>query len=255
MKIIFIGAGNLATQLSKNLQNKGFEIIQIYSRSENSAKKLAGCLSTNFTTDLNFVFQNADLYFITVNDLTISEIVQNKNLNNKFLVHCAGSVDINVFENFTSNFGVFYPLQTFSKLNDVDFIEIPICVEANTLNNLQILKNIATKISNQVYDINSEQRKYIHLAAVFANNFSTHFINISKKILDDKNIDSKILYSLINETIENAFLSNNQIFQTGPAARGDINVVNSHLKLLKDYPKFEKLYRFVSKNINEILDI
>lgn len=255
MKIIFVGAGNLATQIAVNLFDKKINIVQIYNRTENSAKVLGKKVNSDYITDLSKLNLNADIYFITVKDSVIPEIIKYPLLKNKFLVHCSGSTDINIFNNITDNFGVFYPLQTFSKNKDVNFKEIPICIEANTNVNLEKLKYLADKLSSNVQIIGSNQRKYLHLSAVFANNFSNHFITISKEILKDKNIDSKILYSLMRETVDKVFFSIDENTQTGPALRGDKNIIDFHLNLLKDYPKFEKMYRFVSKSINENLEL
>jgi predicted short-subunit dehydrogenase-like oxidoreductase (DUF2520 family) len=255
MKIVFIGAGNLATQLAVNMQNIGFTILQIFSRTEKSAKLLAGKLNADFTNHISEIKQNADLYFITVNDNSIDEVIKLDNLKNKFMVHCAGSIDIEVFKLFTQNYGVLYPVQTFTKLKLVDFKNIPLCIEANNLTNQEIIMNFAKKLSDCVYLINSEQRKYLHLAAIFANNFTNHFLLAARELLTIKNIDFSILENIMNETIERFFLEKEKNIQTGPAIRGDINVVNFHINLLKDYPKLKKMYSFVSKSINENLEL
>lgn len=255
MKIVIIGAGNLATQLAVNMYNKHFQIVQVLSRTINSAEIIAKKVNASFTNYINDIDQNADLYIIAINDNNIESVVKSEFLKNKFMIHCAGSIDLEIFKSYSCNYGVIYPVQTFTKSKIVDFKNVPLCVEANNDENLILLINIAHVLSENVYEINSEQRKYLHLSAVFANNFTNFFLEQSKYLTSVNSIDFNILQSLVEETVKKAFsekISNNQ---TGPAVRGDINVVNLHIKMLKDYPKLKKLYSFVSKSINENLQL
>jgi predicted short-subunit dehydrogenase-like oxidoreductase (DUF2520 family) len=216
---------------------------------------LAQKINCNFTSSISDIVQNADLYFVVINDDEIQNIIKHQIFENKFLVHCAGSIDIEVFKPVTNRYAVLYPVQTFSKKMFINFKNIPICIEANNAENLDIISKIANKLSDEVLVLNSLQRKYLHLSAVFANNFINYFLSVSKQILNENEMDFELLKPLIYKTIDNIFLQKNQNILTGPAIRGDIKIIKQHLEMLKNYPNYEKLYRFVSKNINENLDI
>ena len=248
-KIVIIGAGNLATHLSIALQNAGFKILQIYSRTILSAKQLASQLNAAYTNNLFELNQNADLYLIAVSDTAISEIVKNKCFQNKFLAHTCGSVSIDVFKNYTNNYGVFYPLQTFTKSIKLDFTEIPICIEANSQANKNSLITIAQKISTKIYEINSEQRQTIHLSAIFANNFANHLFNIANEIIKEKNIPFEILTPLIKQTAAKVFNNKPSETQTGPAIRNDKKTIQKHIKMLENNPEFQNIYQILSSNI------
>jgi len=251
MKIVFIGAGNLATNLATELFFCGFQIVQVYSRSQKSAKELAKKVNSEFTCDLSEISAKANLYIISVKDDAISEIIEKVDFGNKLVVHTAGSISISVFQAKAANFGVFYPLQTFSKEKIIKFSEIPICLEANSLENLELLHSVASKISTDVRIISSEQRKTIHLAAVFACNFSNHLFAIAEKILNDNEISFDILKPLLLETIDKALINKPQIVQTGPAIRGDHEVMTHQLAMLKENNNFAEIYRLLSKSIQD----
>jgi len=249
MKIIFLGAGNLATNLALELHKNKFHIAQIFSRSLESSKDLAVKLNTKFTNNISEVSKEADLYIISVKDDAISSIVDNFAPQNKLIVHTAGSISMDIFKYKAVNYGVFYPLQTFTKNKKADFSEIPICLEANSIENLTILKNIAQKLSSNVQIINSNQRKVIHLAGVFACNFTNHLLSIANEILENENISLDILFPLINESIQKAQTEKPHKIQTGPAIRNDQKVMQAHLALLEKNPNFAEIYKILSKSI------
>ncbi len=249
--IVFFGAGNLATHLAKELQCAGHNILQIYSRTKESAKTLADKLNANYTTELNHIVNNADIYVLALRDNVIEEILNKYDFTGKFAVHTSGSVNINIFKNHTKNYGVFYPLQTFSKLRKVNFNNIPVCIEANNNINEKILVQIARKISNNVQIINSEQRKHLHIAAIFACNFVNNMYAISDEILRKNNISFDILKPLIIETAEKVLENKPNEVQTGPAVRNDRNLIKKHIDLLSYSPLSQKIYNFVSESIYE----
>ncbi|MCK5822997.1 MAG: DUF2520 domain-containing protein [Bacteroidales bacterium] len=252
MNIVFIGAGNLATNLSLTLKNAGFSIVQIYSRTEKSAKELAQKIDCDYTIDINNL-KKADIYFFSVGDKIIPKLLECNNFENKFIVHTAGSISIDVFKNITDNYGVFYPLQTFFKERIVDFKNIPICIEANNLKSLQLIEKIANDVSNDVRLINSDQRKIIHLAAVFACNFVNHLYSISADILNKGNIPFDILKPLIIETANKIIDNDPQKVQTGPAVRNDAQIIEKHLKMLDD-DNLKNIYRLISDDIFRMMN-
>ena len=248
--VVIIGAGNLATQLALTLFEKGIQVKQIYSRKIESATELAGKVNAKFTNDLSQLVSEADLYVIAVKDSAIQEVLENLRLKDDLLiVHTAGSVSMNIMEGFTTNYGVFYPLQTFSKGKKIDFSTIPICIEANHPSNMMRLEKLGKTLSNSVNQINSDERKTLHLAAVFVNNFVNHLYAAGADILHDKKLDFDLLKPLIRETAEK--IESLQPFdaQTGPAKRNDQNTINAQLKMLQDKPEFQKIYSFATESI------
>jgi predicted short-subunit dehydrogenase-like oxidoreductase (DUF2520 family) len=251
LNFCFIGAGNLATHLSKVFQNKGFNILQIYSRTEKSAKELADVLSVKYTTSVNEINENADVYFVAIKDSAVSEVLSQIKFNNKLVVHCSGSLPLSAIEDFSENTGVFYPLQTFSKKREVDFDEIPVFIESNSMKNKETLLHIANSISKSVSEINSEKRKLLHISAVFACNFVNHFYTIAAEILKSKDIPFDVLKPLILETALKVQELAPGKAQTGPAVRFDENIISAHLEALNDFDEYRQLYISVSKSIFE----
>ena len=250
-RFVFIGAGNLATHLSIRLKQQGFEILQVYSRTENSAKVLAEKLDADYTSSLKNISKNADVYVVALKDSVYNEVLSQIDFGNKLVVHCSGSMTMSVLENFAENTGVIYPLQTFSKNREVNFAEIPVFVEANSKKNEEKLIEIARKISDSVSVMDSEKRLFLHIAAVFACNFVNHFYVRASEVLAKKNIPFEVLKPLILETAQKVQESNPETAQTGPAVRFDENVINKHLKALDYDLNARELYNSISKSIFE----
>lgn len=248
-RLVFIGAGNLATRLSTVFKERGFSIDQVYSRSEKSAKMLADKLQSKYTTSAQNIFTDAEIYFVALKDSAFEEILPQINFENKLLVHCSGSMPLSCLEKYSDNIGVFYPLQTFSKDREVDFSEIPVFIEANSSGNEKKLIKIAEKISERVVVLNSEKRLNLHISAVFACNFVNHFYAIAAEVLKSKEIPFEVLKLLIMETALKIQNMDPVLAQTGPAVRFDENVILKHLKALQPFPEFQKLYEMVSESI------
>lgn len=251
LNFCFIGAGNLAVQLSKAFQNKGFKISQVYSRTEKSAKSLADQLSANHTTSVTGIDKTADIYFVAIKDSAIEEVLPQIDFNNKLVVHCSGSLSLSSIGKYSVNTGVFYPLQTFSKNRKVDFSEIPVFVEANSDKNEKILIDLALQISGSVSVIDSEKRKTLHISAVFACNFVNYFFTIAADILKSKGIPFDVIKPLILETAFKVQEMEPWKAQTGPAVRFDENIINEHFKELEAFPEYQQLYMSISKSIFE----
>lgn len=248
--VVLIGAGNLATQLAVAMIEKGIVVKQVYSRKIESAKELAEKVNAEFTNDLSQLLSDADLYVIAVKDSAIQEVLENLQLSESCLiVHTAGSVPMSILEGFSNNYGVFYPLQTFSKSRKVDFSDIPICLESSHPSTFLKLEKLAERLSGSVNQINSEERKSLHLAAVFVNNFVNHFYAIGADILHDKKLDFDLLKPLIRETAEKTETMHPFDAQTGPAKRNDQAIIQAQLKLLRDKPEFQKIYSFATESI------
>ncbi len=248
MEIVIIGAGNVATHLSKALLKAGNSIKLIYSKTEVSAKTLAKELNVNYTTNVELIDNEADLYIFAVSDNAIADLALNLDIKSKNVVHTAGSVPLSVF-NGAKNYGVFYPLQTFSKSREVNFKEVPLCIEANNSEFNQTLTELASKISESVWQIDSVKRKQLHLSAVFACNFVNHMYALAKELIGQEEIDFEILHPLIKETAIKATTMEPKLAQTGPALRNDTESLEKHLELLSSYPEIQKIYRTISESI------
>lgn len=252
MKIIFIGAGNLATQLAKALLNAGHDIVQVYSRTMESASELATRAGGAPTTDLGAVRTDADLYIVAVKDSVLAEIIPQlcKGREKKVFAHTAGSMPMNVFKGMALHYGVFYPMQTFSKNRDVDFSEIPIFIEGNDELTIHTLHILGKTISTRVNELSSEDRKYLHLAAVFACNFANHCYTLASGLLSAHHIPFEVMLPLIDETAHKVHYLTPLEAQTGPAVRFDENVIRSQAALLKDNPLVKDIYERMSMSIH-----
>lgn len=247
--IVFIGAGNLATHLALALIKAEYTILQVYSRTQVSADSLAKRVGAESCCNYADIRREADLYIFALSDKALPIALESLKLKNKLLVHTAGSLPLSVFENYSSTYGVFYPLQTFSKAREIDFSKIPICIEANNLDLESQLIEIGKKVSNSVQLLSSKQRKQLHMAAVFTCNFTNHMYHIGQELLADEGVGFDLLKPLILETAEKVQELSAKEAQTGPAVRFDEDVIKAHEESLNMHPDFQKLYRFVSESI------
>lgn len=225
-KIYIAGKGNIATHFGKKLKVK-------------------------FGKNLSHADKATELFILAVKDDAIEKVAQNKNLKNKILVHTSGSIDMNVLKKYAANYGVLYPLQTISKKRKVNFADMPICIEAGNKKTEKILYTIALKLGSRenIYRINSKQRKSLHLAAVFANNFTNHMYLIANNILGKSNLPFSLLKPLILETAKKACELNPKDAQTGPAKRNDKKIIKDHLKILAGNKNYRNLYRIITNSI------
>ncbi len=250
--IIFIGAGKLAWHLAPAILSAGYPVKQVYSRSEGSARALAETIGVKWTTDPGALDQDADILLFCIPDKAIEEFPCFIELKKKMMmVHTAGSVPLDVFSGIARSYGVLYPLMTFSKERSMDMSNIPFCVEGNDPESLSILEGLASRLSRQVYKMDSLERKKLHLAAVIASNFSNHMYHLAENYLQESGIDFDLLKPLILETASKATEINPAIAQTGPASRNDAAVISEHAELLKGHPELQKLYTFVSDSISK----
>jgi predicted short-subunit dehydrogenase-like oxidoreductase (DUF2520 family) len=249
LNIIMIGSGNLATQLSNEIYKKGHQIIQIYSRNIRHAEKLASKFNCDSIDDLKHLKNNADLYIIALSDKAIDQVIGQVNFEDKNIVHTAGSIELSVFNAEIKNYGVFYPLQTFTKNKELDFSNIPICIEANNEQFKLFLNKFGQQISKKVWNIDSETRKTLHLTGVLANNFVNHLYHHAEDLLKEKGIKFEILHELIKETVLKAIDLGPAKAQTGPAIRNDIETQKKHLDLLSSKPNLKQIYKLFSEDI------
>jgi predicted short-subunit dehydrogenase-like oxidoreductase (DUF2520 family) len=231
IKVSIIGSGNVAQHLIQAFQlNSQIELVQVVAR---DIKKVAHLLDSNRITSDYTQLQEADLYIIAVSDDAIAEVSSALPFKNRLVAHTSGTVALDSL-NSNNRRAVFYPLQSFSKDKPIDFKSVPICLEAENEKDVQILKQLAHSISNAFYEINSEQRKALHVAAVFVNNFVNYLYQMGNEICDANAIPFEILKPLIQETANKIATLSPKNAQTGPAKRNDLKTIAAHEEFLKD---------------------
>jgi predicted short-subunit dehydrogenase-like oxidoreductase (DUF2520 family) len=245
LSIVIIGSGNVAHHLIKAISKSNkLEIKQVYAR--NKVNVIDVIDENKITNDVSQL-KEADLYLISVSDAAVAEVSNKLMLENKLIAHTSGSLDMNVLDSKNRK-GVFYPLQTFSKKKDVNFHEIPICLEAQNEKDYEVLETVAKNISNVVYSINSQQRKALHVSAVFVSNFVNHLYKIGNDICDENKIPFQILLPLIQETAQKINYLPPVAAQTGPAVRNDIEITQLHEAFLSDESQ-KKIYQLLTQSI------
>ncbi|MFW2149039.1 Rossmann-like and DUF2520 domain-containing protein [Acinetobacter sp. TY1] len=234
MRISLIGSGRVATHLAKVLA-RSYQIVQIYSRQYTHAEQLAEKVKAQAVNQIEYIQSDIDLLIIAVSDQSIAQVIEQvaKYLPNVLTVHTSGSTDLCVLTQFHTRSGVFYPLQTFSLEREVDWSTTPLFVEASTAQDLAILNDLAQSLSQSVYLYSSAQRLSLHLAAVFACNFSNYCYDMAKQVTDAQQVDFSLLYPLILETAHKATQNDPRRMQTGPAMRGDQHILQMHQTMLE----------------------
>ena len=252
MKIVIIGAGNLATNLAKALVKVGHHIVQVYSRTMKSAETLAHIVDAEAVTDIASVCTDADLYVLSVKDSALEGLLASlcRGKEDKVFLHTAGSMPMDVFAGKAKHFGVLYPMQTFSKSKEVDFSVIPCFVEYNDPQSQAMIGDLANQLSTKVFKLSSEARKYLHLSAVFACNFANHCYAISQQLLSSHGIPFEVMLPLIDETARKVHQLSPLEAQTGPAVRYDENIIRNQSALLEDSPLMKEIYELMSKEIH-----
>jgi len=244
ISVVILGSGNVASQLIKAfLKIDTINLKQVYTRNQEDINTLKDSIDT--TNDISLLKQ-ADVTIIAVSDDAISSI--SSHIKNSFVVHTSGSVDMKSLNNIGRK-GVFYPLQSFSKKKKVDFKNIPICLESETNEDLLKLEELVSLLQSKSYILSSHQRKKIHVAAVFANNFSNHMYTIANEICEKYNIPFDILHPLIEETSNKIKNLTPEKAQTGPAKRNDAETIENHLNLLSE--KQQEIYLKITQSIQE----
>jgi predicted short-subunit dehydrogenase-like oxidoreductase (DUF2520 family) len=246
---VLIGAGNLGWHLGQTLHEKGIRILQVLSRSEPSCKELAVLLHADCSTRLEQMKSTAGIIIIAIPDTQIDKVIGHVDFGNTLVVHTAGSVPMDVFKGKAAQYGVLYPLMTFTRKKPVDFDSVPLLIEANSAENMEKLRHFAEKLSEEVRPVNSEERKIVHLAAVIASNFPNHMYTLAENLMTRKGIPFDLLKPLIRETTDKINLMSPRSAQTGPAVRDDKATLERHLKLLADDADIAELYRQISKSI------
>lgn len=186
------------------------------------------------------------MYITCVSDKAIGNIAGSLRMGEKLVVHTSGSMNIDVLSHSSENYGVIYPVQTFTSGHPKNFQGVPLCIEGKSKENEILLTDFARKLSRNIHVLDSVQRKAVHLSAVFASNFSNFMYVIAEDLLMEKGIDPKILTKVILQTASNARFESVFKLQTGPAVREDQGIMKAHLAMLKTHPDYKKMYELIS---------
>jgi predicted short-subunit dehydrogenase-like oxidoreductase (DUF2520 family) len=245
IKVVLIGSGNVAQHLIQAFaKSKEIEVMQVFSRRKETSIPLLD--SNKIITDFNDLAK-ADIYIIAVSDDAISKVSLQLPFENRLVVHTSGSVSLDALDKKNRK-GSFYPLQTFSKGKEIDFSKIPICLESENKTDFDVLEKVAQSISNTVFKINSEQRKALHISAVFVNNFVNHLYQMGNEICIENNVPFEILKPLILETANKVMTLSPKEAQTGPAKRNDNKTIEAHLDFLSNENQ-ATIYKILTQSI------
>ena len=238
MRIVLIGRGRLATNLEHALLQAGHDVVSINSRT------------------LESLPLEADVFVVAVKDAALTDVLRaaTKGREDQLFVHTAGSMPMNLFVGLTAHYGVFYPMQTFSKERLVDFNEISVFLETNDAASMERLKMLAATLTPHVYELDSDGRKHLHLAAVFACNFVNHCYALSAEVLKAKGLPFSVMLPLVDETAQKVHELSPKDAQTGPAVRGDQNVMQMQAGMLADIPAVKQIYEALSNDIQRLAD-
>ena len=250
-RIGIVGAGNVASHLAAALKKNGFSVEQVMNRTEKTGRALADSVGATFSNNMADVDNSLDCLILAVPDRAIREVSERLDGFNGIVLHTSGSVSIDVFDNIKPPYGVLYPLQTFTSGREVDFSRIPVFVEGSGKTVYEKVEEMAGRLTDKVFSMDSNKRAHLHLAAVFACNFSNFLLAKSYDILNNEGIDKEVLNELIKETTSKALDLGPENAQTGPAVRGDDATIKKHLDLLSCYPELKQIYQFLSRSIQD----
>lgn len=250
--IVLIGAGNMATILGRAFKSNGLRVVQVYNRSLSSAEILGHELSCAYTDQLDKLQTNADLYLLCVSDNAIKLLIAELDyLEGKLIAHTSGATPTTLFKDHFSRYGVFYPLQSLSRSQEITLSQVPFCVDAQMESDFLALERLAQQLSRRVYRIDDEQRSLLHVAAVFVNNFSNHLYDLMERWLNEEEIPFDLLRPLILGGAQKVQSLSPKQAQTGPAIRADEITISRHLEILKEKrPDLIDLYKTFTESIN-----
>ncbi|HNZ42908.1 MAG TPA: DUF2520 domain-containing protein [Bacteroidales bacterium] len=247
--IVIIGAGNVAVNLAHAFRKAGKNIRCIYSRDAARARHLANSVGADFTDKFEMLPNKADLFLIAVTDSAIAEVADKLSSTEGIVAHTSGSVAISVLNKRSAGQGVFYPLIHLSSENIIDFTTVPLCLEATTEKTMQALWQLAGTISEKVFSVTSDDRKILHLAAVFACNFTNLNYIIAEEILKKNGLPFELLHPLIAGLARKIQTASPSTIMTGPAIREDYEVIAAHLNMLESIPHYQEIYQMLTKTI------
>ncbi|MCP4441361.1 MAG: DUF2520 domain-containing protein [Aureispira sp.] len=253
--ISIIGAGNVGHHLTLKLHQQGYNIHQVFSRKLPKAQALAKQVNTEACNHVEEINREADIYIVAIKDDGIASMAEQLsflNQDHKIVAHTSGATPMTVFDGHFENFGIFYPLQTFSIQKEVNFEQLPFCIDGSNTQTKATLTQLAQSICPNVYDISDQQRNVLHVTAVMVNNFTNHLFAVAQQICKEQQVPFEILHPLIQETTEKIKHTSPKAAQTGPAIRGDQQTIERHLNFLNAYPNYQKIYKMLSQSIQDL---
>lgn len=251
MRTVIIGSGNVATILGKKFVLSGHEVVEVCGRNHAAVQELAGILNVPYTTDLNCINPNADLFVMAIADDAVAGVASQLPLDKQLVVHTAGSVSMEVLKNCSRNYGILYPLQSLRK--ELEAIpEIPFLIDGNTPDDLAVIGEFAATLSPMVRQAGDGQRFKIHLAAVMVSNFTNHLYALADAYCRQEKMDFKLLAPLIAAIAERVRHFEPASVQTGPAVRNDEKTIAKHLALLEVHPQLKAFYQMFTGSIKKM---
>ncbi len=251
-RIGIVGTGNVAWHLARLCSLSGVSVSGVLVRNADVARlrSVGERFDVPLQDNLQQLASKSDVIIIAVNDQSIPTVASNLQSFRGLVCHTSGSSSIDVLAPFCRQRGVFYPLQTLTALQPVPPGEIPVCVEGVDPSVVQRITKIAHTLGCPTYEVNSHQRMVMHVAAVFACNFTNHMLALAYRIAEKEPAAKPLLQPLVKETIRKALQADDpKSVQTGPAIRNDKETLEKHLKLLDDNPEIQQLYQLISKSI------
>jgi predicted short-subunit dehydrogenase-like oxidoreductase (DUF2520 family) len=249
-KIYVVGYGNLGKHLSEYFIQNSINFGGIFTDQNIS---LAG-IDIYRKSAINQTLKSGDVLFVTTKDNEIANVLHQVENPDVVKIYCSGSISLESLSTI-SNYGVWYPLYSFSGNTSIDWNKVPVFIEYSNEYVFDILSNLCGKLNKAFYVLDSQNRKQLHLAAVFANNFvNACFIGSSEVIKENESLKFDFLMPIIQQTIEKVAIGNPKDCQTGPAKRHDENTLIEHSNMLKQLPSEEALYVAISKFIQQKFD-
>lgn len=247
MKIAIMGAGNTATVLANRMYQRGHAIKYVWSRRPEQAQALAMQVAAEPLPDVTTIDKECDLCMLCVSDTAIATVANGLQLQQSILVHTAGSVPLAVLEKGARQYGVLYPLQRMRK--EQPPVEIPFLIDGNSAAVINALETLALSLSPMVQKADDALRLRLHLAAVISGNFTQHLLALTEDWCAYEGADARLLVPLLQEVIGCMGNGTMAAWQTGPARRGDLPVLEQHLALLNNHPRLAAFYRLFSESI------
>lgn len=249
MRLLIIGAGNVATVFGRLLKTSGHEIVQVVSRSIENAKILGEELGCPATAGFTEIDKTADVYLAAMSDAALNEIRESIEIDDKIIVHTAGAVSKDILKPVSPNYGVVYPLQSLNKERLETGLKIPLLIDGSNDYSKTVINELAYSISTLVKQASDQERLKLHVAAVVSNNFTNHLYKLAFDYCEAENLDFQILLPLIEETALRLRRYSPAAMQTGPAKRKDITTLDKHLKILNKHPALKLVYLRMSDSI------
>ena len=249
--ITIIGSGNVATHLAKALHAAGHQIVQIWSREYDHAEALANQVFAEPIDRLNLLYPTADVYILAVTDDALFDLALDLRLRDALVLHTAGSVSLRVLQPISRKNGVIWSPQTFIRDIPMDYSQLPFCIEGSSPEVEEAIRDLLQPVSQHIFRVDTDQRQWLHLAAVMTNNFGNAINALAQDILQQHNIPFEILHPLITMTAEKIKQGGLWQQQTGPARRRDQKTIDNQRRLIADDEQLLKIYDLLTETIQD----